>query len=160
MLTAASTWLGQCPDCDLILAGDGPQREVLEKTADDRGLADRVHFLGFRTDVPRILARSEMLVLPSRWEGMPNVVLEAMAAGLPVVATAVEGVLELLGDEAEQQAVAPDDLEAFAANITRLLSDRDLAGRLGQENCSRVTTHFQINQMVDRYETLWDELLA
>ncbi len=83
--------------CDLLLVGAGPQRARLQQQAARLGISDRVHFAGFRADVPAILAASDVLVLPSRWEGMPNVVLEAMAAARPVVATDVEGVSELLG---------------------------------------------------------------
>ncbi|HBO45907.1 MAG TPA: hypothetical protein DD670_18700, partial [Planctomycetaceae bacterium] len=154
----ASSWLADAPDCDLVLVGHGPQRCELERLAAEKGISERVHFLGFRADVPAILARSSLLVLPSRWEGMPNVVLEAMAAGLPVIATNVEGVAELLGDDADGQMVPFGDMAAFAAAVTRVLSDRDLAERLGRRNRHRAAEYFQINDMVERYQTLWTEL--
>ena len=98
------------------------------------GIADRVHFAGWRADVPEILAASDLLVLPSAWEGMPNVVLEAMASGLPVVATSVEGVEELLGPAAESQTVRYGDSAALATKIVRLVDDRHEATATGAEN--------------------------
>ncbi|NLE37550.1 MAG: glycosyltransferase [Pirellulaceae bacterium] len=159
LLRGARSWLADAPDCDLALVGQGPQRSALERLAAEEGISDRVQFLGFRADVPALLARSSLLVLPSRWEGMPNVVLEAMAAGLPVVATDVEGVAELLGDDADGQVVPFGDTAAFAAAVTRILSDRDLADRLGRRNRSRAAEYFQIDDMVERYQTLWTELV-
>ena len=97
LLETAAIWLPQLPRCDLLLVGQGPERRKLEAQCRGLGIGDRVHFAGWRPDVAEILAASRLLVLPSAWEGMPNVVLEAMAAGLPVVATDVEGVRELLG---------------------------------------------------------------
>ncbi len=88
--------LNEHADVELVMVGDGPERMALERFCAAR-TPGRVHFLGTRADVPEILAAADLLVLPSRWEGMPNVVLEAMAAGLPVVATDVEGVREALG---------------------------------------------------------------
>ena len=106
LLETAAIWMPQVPQCDLLLAGRGPQQSLLEAQCRTLGLRDRVHFLGWRPDIVEILAASRLLVLPSQWEGMPNVVLEAMAAGLPVVATDVEGVRELLGPAATAQVCA------------------------------------------------------
>ena len=101
--------LARLPEHDLLLVGSGPQRADLERLAARVGHRRARAFLGYRPDVPAILAASELLVLPSRWEGMPNVVLEAMAAGKPVVATDVEGVAEALGPDAAEQIVPLDD---------------------------------------------------
>ncbi len=107
LIDSAGVWLGRLPDCDLLLVGEGPQRGLVERMCRRRGLSERIHFAGWRADVPEILAASDLLVLPSAWEGMPNAVLEAMASHLPVVATDVEGVRELLGPAAEDQTVQP-----------------------------------------------------
>ena len=80
LIETAPLWLAKLPDCDLLLVGEGPLRASLEAAARAAGIADRVHFAGWRADVPEILAASDLLVLPSVWEGMPNVVLEAMAS--------------------------------------------------------------------------------
>ena len=87
------------------------------------GIAERVHFAGWRTDVPEILAASSLLVLPSAWEGMPNVVLEAMASRLPVVATDVEGVRELLGPAAARQTVRYGDTKALIDKVVSFICD-------------------------------------
>jgi len=158
LLDGASLWLDRAADCSLVLVGSGPQRADLERIAARAGISDRVHFLGFRDDVAAILARSDLLVLPSRWEGMPNVVLEAMASGLPVVATDVEGVAELLGPGAAAQTVSYGATEALADKIIQLLGDCELAGRLGRENRYRAESHFGIDAMVAAYQTLWTDL--
>ena len=106
LIEAAPRWLAELPDCDLLLVGEGPLRASLETAARTAGIAQRVHFVGWRPDVPEILAASGLLVLPSAWEGMPNVVLEAMASRRPVVATDVEGVRELLGSAARRRRAA------------------------------------------------------
>ena len=131
LVETAPAWLGQLPDCDLLLVGKGPEREHLRRMSADRGIADRVHFAGWRSDVPAILARSDLVVLPSAWEGMPNVVLEAMASRLPVVASNVEGVAELLGPDADAQTVAHGDTTAFAAKVVGIMTDRGVGRRLG-----------------------------
>ena len=97
LIETAPLWLAKLPDCDLLMVGDGPLRASLEVAVQTAGVGDRVFFAGWRPDVHEILAASNLLVLPSAWEGMPNVVLEAMATRLPVIASDVEGVRELLG---------------------------------------------------------------
>jgi glycosyltransferase involved in cell wall biosynthesis len=146
------------PDHDLLLVGAGPERARLEQQAVRLGISPRVHFAGFRADVPEILAASDVLLLPSRWEGMPNVVLEAMAAGKPIVATDVEGVGEALGPAAAQQVVRPGHAEAFAAKLNLILGDAALANALGRENQNRVRELFSIDAMVCAYQKLYASL--
>jgi glycosyltransferase involved in cell wall biosynthesis len=147
------------PNAELLLVGDGPEHESLQRLA-RRICPRRVHFLGFRTDVPQILAASDLVVLPSRWEGMPNVVLEAMASGRAVVATDVEGVREALGPNALQQVVAVDDPRGFAERIVLLLNDAELRNRLQKANFRRAGEAFSFAAMVDAYERLYWELLS
>ncbi len=149
----------ELPQHDLLLVGDGPQQATLQTLLEKQGLRNRVHFLGWRDDVPRILAASDVLVLPSRWEGMPNVVLEAMAAGKPVVATQAEGVTELLGDLAEPQSCPAGDAAGFAERIIRLARDRELAGELGAQNRRRAAAEFSLAAMISRYAALYESLL-
>jgi len=159
LISSAGRWLGHLADCELVLVGDGPMRARLQHEAHRQGLAHRIHFAGLRADVPDILAACHLLVLPSRWEGMPNVVLEAMASGLPVVATRVEGVLELLGPAWEEQTVDYGDTAALADRLARMLADPALRARLGQANQQRIREHFSIDRMVRAYQQLWTELL-
>lgn len=143
-------------DAQLFLVGEGPERERLEQLRAQFGLENKVHLFGYRRDIPRLLADAALLVLPSRWEGMPNVVLEAMAAARPVVASRVEGVAELLGDTLDAQSFPCDDAEAMCAKIVAILADPALAAHLGHMNHARAVDHFSIPRMVERYETLWN----
>jgi starch synthase (maltosyl-transferring) len=146
------------PEHDLLLVGEGPLRATLQQLAGRLGIADRVYLAGYREDVPAILAASDVLVLPSRWEGMPNVVLEAMAAAKPVVATDVEGVSELLGPGAAQQVVRAGHSEAFAAKLRLILGDKAFAAALGTSNRQRAEQSFTIDAMVQAYERLYASL--
>lgn len=147
--------LARLPEHHLVFVGRGPLQESLQARTAERGLAERIHFVGWRPNVPAILAASELLALPSRWEGMPNVVLEAMAAGLPVVATRAEGVCELLGPAAGPQIVAHDDAEGFASAIVALASDPEQRQHWGQRNLERVSAEFSLQAMVERYAALY-----
>jgi len=160
LLQAAPGWLRRLPDCDLLLVGEGPERSRLERLCQKRGISDRVHFAGWRSDVAEILAASRLLVLPSRWEGMPNVVLQAMASRLPVLASDVEGVRELLGPDAEPQTIGYRDSRGLVEKIVRLMSDRDFAGELGLRNRRRARQEFAIERVVAAYEDLWASLTA
>jgi glycosyltransferase involved in cell wall biosynthesis len=160
LIETAGPWMEKRPDCDLLLVGRGPLEGRLRAACRAAGIADRVHFAGWRNDVPEILAASELLVLPSAWEGMPNVVLEAMAAGRPLVATDVEGVRELLGPLAERQAVRYGDSPALAGRIAGFLGDPAAAAAVGSANRRRVETHFAMSHMVSAYQDLWSSLAA
>jgi glycosyltransferase involved in cell wall biosynthesis len=122
----------------LAVAGDGPLAAGLRQQARQTALADTVHWLGARTDVADLLAASDAFVLPSRWEGSPNAVLEALAAGLPVAATDVGGVRELVQDGASGYLVPPGDAGALAAAMERLMAlrpeQRERLGRHGRES--------------------------
>jgi glycosyltransferase involved in cell wall biosynthesis len=159
LIESSPLWLSQVPDCDLLLVGEGPLRASLESAVRSAGIADRVHFAGWRADVPAILAASRLLVLPSAWEGMPNVVLEAMASRLPVLASNVEGVRELLGPSAATQTVRFGDSQALAGRIVSVLRDPGALGALGAENRRRAEENFSIARMVHAYEDLWASLL-
>ena len=160
LLTTASDWLRRLPDCDLLLVGKGPLETALRRQCHEMGIAQRVHFAGWRPDIPAILAASSLVALSSAWEGMPNVVLEAMASGLPVVATQVEGVCELLGPGFQEQSWPYGKWQDFSDSVVRILSDRDVAVRLGRENRRRAEQYFTIERMVESYQDLWEQLLA
>ena len=108
----------------------------------------------------QILRSSSLLVLPSRWEGMPNVLLEAMATGIPVVATRVSGVKEVLGDLAEQQSVELNDVEGFVSRIISIADDSELASNLGHANHQHVSQQHQIQDMILSYENLYQRMVA
>ncbi len=160
LLRTAPQWLGSLPDSHLLLVGEGPDRPRLERLVRETGLEGRIHLSGFSADVPGILAASRVLVLPSLWEGMPNVVLEAMAGGLPVVASNVEGVGELLGPLTGEQTVPCGDDRALAARIEAILRDESLARSLGSQNRERVTRYFSMDATCRAYERLWGALVT
>jgi glycosyltransferase involved in cell wall biosynthesis len=160
LIAVAPELLAQLPSHDLVIVGQGPQRSALVRLSGELGIADRVHFIGWRADIPAVLAAAELLVLPSRWEGMPNVVLEAMAAGKPVVATAAEGVLELLGERAKEQSVAVGNMKDFAHRIHQIAQNPHLAAALGRANRERVLAQFSLQKMVQEYERLFASLIA
>jgi starch synthase (maltosyl-transferring) len=147
--------LAELPSHDLLVVGSGPQRRQLAKRAQSLGIRQRVHFAGWCGNVENLLQASDLLVLPSRWEGMPNVVLEAMAGGLPVVATHVEGVGELLGEDHGGQLVAPGDAAAFARQIVQFCHDRRVAVQIGERNRRIAAEQFSLQRMIDRYQDLY-----
>lgn len=148
------------PDAHLLLVGDGDLKPELVSQARSLELAQTVTFAGHRTDIPEILSAVDLLVLPSLWEGLPNALLEAMAAGLPVVATAVGGTPEVVVDGVTGFLVPPRDPQALADAILRLLRDPELRQRMGEAGRARVAAHFSIEQMVHKTEALYEQLLA
>lgn len=159
LLETAPQWLGRLPDCELLLVGKGSEQAELQRLAVATGLGDRVHLAGWRSDVPALLAASHLLVLPSRWEGMPNVVLQAMASRLPLVATDVEGVRELLGPEAEPQTVPYGDSARLSQRILDLLNNPEQAAQQTAANRRRAEEQFGLDRMALAYQQLWESLL-
>ena len=148
-------------DWHLALAGDGPERDRLRAEAASRPTLDgRVHWLGHRGDVPDLLLASDLLVLPSLWEGMPNAVLEAMAARRAVVATAVEGTLELVIPGETGWLTPPGDPEPLARALREATSDPARLLRFGEAGRTRVEAHFTPARAVLAYERLWAGLLG
>ena len=160
LLEAVAEVLKQVLQTRLLLVGDGPMRSQLEDRAKALGVADSIVFAGLRHDVQTILSLFDLFVLPSLWEGLPMAVLEAMAAGLPVVATAVGGTPEVVVDGVTGLLVPPRDPHALAEAILRLLRDPDLRKRMGGAGRERVAAHFSVEQMVQRTEKLYEHLLA
>ena len=162
LVETAPAWLAELPDCDLLIVGDAPagstMRSELEGICQAKGIGGRVHFAGWRADVPEILAASTLLVLPSAWEGMPNVVLEAMASRLPVVATEVEGVAELLG--VGTQTIPIGDATALGTRIIEFVRDTELAATTGRANREKAERDHGLSAMVAAYENLWETLAA
>lgn len=132
----------------------------LRAYAAERGVADHVSFEGFRADVPGLLADLDVFVLPSLWEGFGLVLLEAMAAGRPVVASAVGPIPEIVVEGETGLLVPPGDSDALARAVARLLRDPDLAARLGRSGRARVETEFGLDGMVARTDALYRELLG
>ncbi|WP_326651317.1 MULTISPECIES: glycosyltransferase [unclassified Streptomyces] len=141
--------------CTLVLIGEGPERIPLQQQADRLGID--VRFLSHRTDVPAFLARADVVVLPSLEEGLSNAVMEAMAVGRPVVATAVGGTPELLRDRGVL--VPPADTEALAQGLHWMLTDGAAATRLGNAARQWALEHLSADTMVERHISLYRKLL-
>ena len=135
--------------------GAGPRLDAIQAIARAHGLADRVEFLGHRDDVPSLLAEADLFVLPSRTEALPNGVIEAMAAGLPVVAGAVGGLLDLIEDGRTGVLVPPLDCHALAAALRGLLSNPARAAALGCAAQQEVRRRFSFERMVAAFESLY-----
>jgi glycosyltransferase involved in cell wall biosynthesis len=147
------------PEDAVLLLGEGPEREQLEGMVQDRGLS-AVRFLGNRPDVPRLLAASDLFVLPSLWEGLPMALLEGMAAGLPVVATDVAGSRQVVRSGQDGILVAPGNEAALASAMTDLLSDGAKRARLGRLARERVEQEFSAARQAARHADAYEAVLA
>jgi glycosyltransferase involved in cell wall biosynthesis len=143
----------------LWIAGDGPERNSLDSLAEFSGLADRVRFLGRREDVPDLLHACDVLVLPSRREGLGVSALEAMAAKRPVVASRVGGLAEAVVDGRTGILVPPEDADALARAVDRIATDRGLRLRLGEAGPARISEGFLASQMAAAYDRLYRRVL-
>lgn len=148
------------PEAVFAVAGDGPERGALEAQAATLGLADRMRFLDHRRDVAALLDACDVFALPSLFEGLPLAVLEAMAAGKPVVASNIGGTDEAVLDGVTGLLVPPSDARALARAIREVLGDPSLARRLGAAGRSRVHAEFSARRMVSAVEATYDEVLA
>ncbi|MBI4717767.1 MAG: glycosyltransferase [Planctomycetes bacterium] len=144
----------------LLLAGDGPIRPALERWITGACMNERVHLLGMRRDVPALLKAADVFAFPSRTEGLPNALLEAMAAGCPVVATDVPGCRELVRHDQTGLLVPCGDYSTLAVSILRLLRDRPYARRLAAAAEEAVARDWHIRGTFDAYAAIYDEILA
>ena len=145
------------PEHDLVIVGEGPQQHAIQRQVDKHGLGERVTFPGWSDDIPSLMASLDLLLLPSGWEGMPNVILEAMAAGIPVVSFAVHGISELLGNTDSPQVAAASDYQSLCQKVVDIARSPDLSRQLGQRNAISAE-QFSIPEMVARYNQLYDDL--
>ncbi len=148
------------PDVKLRIVGDGPREAELRELVARLGLRDCVELLGHRDNVPALLRDADLFVLPSRTEASPNAVLEAMAAGLPVVASKVGGIPEAVTDGATGLLVPPDDVEALAGAVFHLFATPSLGERLGLAARLHVQDNYSFARMVGAFETLYLSGLA
>jgi glycosyltransferase involved in cell wall biosynthesis len=144
------------PDCRFLVVGDGPLRGRVEAEARRLGLEERVAFTGVREDARALIARSDLIVFSSEWEGMPVVALEALAAGTPVVATDVEGMRELLGTGAGL--LTPRHAPSIAEAVVDLLRDPERRAEMGGIGRHKIAAEFSVESMVRSYQELYREL--
>jgi glycosyltransferase involved in cell wall biosynthesis len=148
----------ECPDAVWVMVGDGELRGEIEALIRARGLGGRLMLLGWRRDVARIMAALDVLVLTSSWEGLPRVLPEAIASGVPIVATAVDGSAEILVDGTTGLVCAPHDVGGLASRVEALLRQPEL-GRSLAGRARAVLGEFDIDAMVRAQEELYLELL-
>lgn len=147
------------PSATFVVAGDGELRGALEARA-QTALGERIKFLGWVTDLPALYAALDLVVLTSRNEGMPVALIEASAAGLPVVATRVGGVPEVVGDGITGLLVPPGNAGAVAEAVSSLLNDPGLACSMGAEARRRAGEQFSADRLVDDIVNLYTDLLT
>lgn len=147
------------PDLHLLIVGSGPLENEVTEFVRRNTLESQVHLAGHRSDVPSLMKAATALVLPSLWEGMPNVVLEAMAAGLPVIATAVDGTIELIENEKTGWLCSPGSQDSLQQAIECVLDQPDRARALADAAQQMVSHRFTWDATVSAYSQLWRSLL-
>ncbi|RMF69750.1 MAG: glycosyltransferase [Calditrichaeota bacterium] len=157
LIEAAGTIVARFPQARFVFVGDGDLRAELEAQVRARNLGENVLFLGFRSDVKDLLRTFDVFVLPSLYEGLPNVVLEAMATALPVVATSVDGTIELVQDGETGFLVPPEDPNALADKIGLLLSDEALRNEMGRKGRARVEREYSLEKQVSSFQELYEQ---
>lgn len=160
LLRAAPRILGGFPEARIAVVGDGPEGLRLRREAQRLNPEGRFLFLGERKDADSVLSLFDVFVLPSLWEGLPFVLIEAAALGKPIVATAVDGVPEMLEDGKTGLLVPPNDPSALASAVIRLLRDKEEAARFGEMARALVPPRFPLRRMIDQTERLYLDVLA
>lgn len=156
-LLAALDRLGR-DDLSVYLVGDGPLRQSLKREIERRDLDEMIHMLGYRDDVPAILAACDVFVLPSYREGTPRVITEAMASGLPVVSTDIAGIPEQVADGENGFLIEPGNIEELVTSIERLIKSPDLRKQFGDAGQERVE-QFSLDAMLSDIEIVYQNLI-
>ena len=165
LLQAFSQVAEQCPAARLLIVGEvafwaDEYGDELHALADRLGLNGRVIWAGFRSDVPELLRLADVLVLPSRNEPFGRVLIEAMATGKPVVATSSGGAPEIVAAEETGLLVPPENADALAEALLRLLADEDLRRKLGGAGMERARLHFDVRRVVEQVQGIYEEMLG
>jgi glycosyltransferase involved in cell wall biosynthesis len=160
LIEAAARLAPLYPGLHVVIAGSGGEEQRLRDLARDLGVAERVHLLGRRNDIPDLLKAFDMFVLPSESEAHPLSLCEAMATGLPSVASDVGGVPEVIENGRSGLLVPPGDIDALAKAVKDLIESRDLRERLGTQARERVRQEYSTERMLERYSDLYEEVLA
>lgn len=155
LVRAAAALRPRHPGLHTLIVGEGPEREPLEELARSLGVQDRVLFLGVRMDIADLFGALDLYALPSRWEGLPMAILEAMAAGLPVVASSVGGVPTAIRHGQEGLLVPAEDDGALAQALDEVLSDPSTLARMGSASRRRYEARFTVSTMALRYQQLY-----
>jgi glycosyltransferase involved in cell wall biosynthesis len=160
LIEAMSMLRGELGGLRLLVVGDGSLRGEIEGQARSSGLGDMVAFLGERRDIPEVLAATDVFVMPSIAEGLPNALLEAMAMARPIVAAGVGGIPEVMKDRENGLLVGPKDARALASAIRSMVADREAAKRMGLAAREFIERNYSIRATARRWEGLYRSLLA
>lgn len=160
LLDSARVVLERFPRTRFVFVGDGPQRQECEQAARQAGIGERVTFCGHRSDIASCYAAFDLLVLPSHNEGLPMSILEAMSAGVPVVATRVGSVPDAVVDGVTGLLVKPGDTVALTQSILRVLGDRDWAAAAGEAGREHTARHFSVRAMTSSYIGLYRRAMS
>jgi len=160
LISAARALLEKCNYIKFILVGDGAQKEYLEKLVAENGLKDHIIFAGFRKNVPELLSSFDLFVLPSLSEGLPTVILEAMWAGVPVIATDIGGIPEIVTDGETGFLVKPKDPDALIEKMILYLRDRALRRQISYRAKEFVVKNFSVEQKVLRLNQIYTKLAS
>jgi len=159
LIDAVASIVPRCPDLHVLFIGDGDLREELQGQVQRLNLGDHIHFLGNRHDIPELLGVSDFFVLPSLWEGLPMALLEAMAAGLPIVATEVSGTVQVMIPNETGILVPPGDAQQLAQAVEQLISDLPRARAMGSAAKQRVEAEFSAKRQANEHLMLYHRLL-
>jgi glycosyltransferase involved in cell wall biosynthesis len=159
LIAAAPAVLQEFPNTQFVFAGDGDARSVFEKQVATLGMHSNFKFLGRRNDIPDVLASCDIAVLPSRAEGLPNAVLEYMAAGLPTIASRVGGNAELVEDGVTGLLVPAENSEALATALLRLMRDPEGARRMALNGQKMAIENYSFERLIREVDSLYTELL-
>ena len=156
LIDAAPQIVEKFPKVKFVFVGDGPLRDQLEQKVASLNLKDHFHFLGFREDVTEIVNTFDIFTLPSLFEGLPNVILEAMACARPIVATAVDGTPEAIIDNESGLLVPPENPDVLVESLTQLLSNEELRHKLAKNARKRVEDDFSNEQQLKKFNELYE----
>ena len=158
LIRAMPRVLADFPEARLIMIGEGPERGSLERLATSLGVGHAVRFAGFRADVPAVMRQIDICVQPSLQESFGIVLLEAMAAGVPVLGSNVEGIPEIVTDGVTGRLVSPADPDALGSALCEMIRDADIRRNMGLAGRKRVEDSFDIRETVKAYEDLYARL--
>ena len=158
-LEVAARVLAGHPSVLFVIAGTGPQEEALKEKVASLGISDQVRFLGHVSDCLALYHAFDALLMSSDFEGTPMVLLEAMSCGLPVVASAVDGIAEVCTDGHDALLIAPGDVAGFAAVLEGMLQDDGLMANLGRNARNTILERYEIRHLVRRIECIYEEVL-
>jgi len=160
LFMAAKMLQADYPELRVIIAGDGPLKAKYETYCKRMGIAGSVIFIGHRYDIQKVYRSMDIFVLTSRWEGIPNVILEAMAIGVPVISTNVGGVSEIITHNLDGLLIEPGDVNALCYSIKKLLVENELKKKIVENAYKKVKNYFSFSSRIKRIEELYEEVVG